>query len=116
MRTEKKRAPISRAMVPIAILAVVVGLEGFGLLGSDPGPTDEEVESALEDEGATLGISELTVDCPDDAAETEVDARLECTIATPAGTSAQVTVMNHEDEFEWSRQPFFELARGAPGP
>jgi Domain of unknown function (DUF4333) len=108
-------------VAPIWIVLILVGIawqafnlfDGCGEIFSDkPGPTAEESESALEDDAALQGLTGANVACPDSAEDTEVGANFECTITSASGESANVTVTNREDNFEWSRAPFFRLQRG----
>lgn len=80
------------------------------------GPTAEETEAALVSDATMLGLDGATARCPDSAEDTEVGGRFDCTITTASGSSASVTVTNHEEDFEWSRQPLFGLLRQGGGP
>ena len=111
----RRRATLAR-VVGALVLAALIGADALGVFdeGGGSGPTAEEVEEALVDDAAALGI-ELTVDCPDDAAETDVGESFECVAANSAGLTRAVPVTNLEDGFEWPRRPLLELGR-AGGP
>ncbi len=107
-------------VAPIWIVLILVGIawqafnlfDGCGEIFSDkPGPTAEETESALEDDAAAQGLTGATVDCPDSAEDTEVGATFDCTVTASQGRTETITVTNNEDNFEWSREPFFRLQR-----
>ena len=107
-------------VAPIWIVLILVGIawqafnlfDGCGEIFSEKtGPTAEETESALEDDAAAQELTGATVECPDSAEDTEVGATFDCTVTASQGRTETITVTNNEDNFEWSREPFFRLQR-----
>lgn len=112
-----KRTGVGRLVVWV-VVAIAIGVANFSSvfdgcdsIGSKPGPTAGETESAIVSDAAIQGLTGATAECPGSAEDTEVDATFQCTVTAPSGASQPITVTNHEDSFEWSRQPFFKLQR-----
>jgi len=105
-------------VAPIWIVLILIGIawQGFnlfngcgGIFGSNPGPTADEAESALESDAALQGVEGPAADCPDSAEDTEVGETFDCTLSNLDGESATIVVTNRDDSFEWSRASFTPL-------
>ncbi len=122
---EAPKPPPGRGRIGLGwVVIVLIGLawQGFNLFdgcgevfNSEPGPTAEETESALESDAAFQGLTASTANCPDSAEDTEVGSSFDCEITTASGNSGTVTVTNREEQFEWPRGPFVELLRQEQG-
>lgn len=97
--TKRKRSP-ARLAVWLIALGALFGISELGLFEDKPGPDPAEVEQAISDNAADYGVT-ITVDCPDDAEETEVEASFLCSVTTDDGDSFRIRVTNHEDNFSW---------------
>jgi hypothetical protein len=104
----KRKRPAVRGLVWLALIAAAIGAERLGVFDGSTGPDPGQVEQAIADD-ARQYHAEVTVDCPDDADETEVGESFECTAANAAGDTATVTVINNEDSFEWQSGPLSTL-------
>jgi Domain of unknown function (DUF4333) len=102
----KRLAP--RLAVWLIALAVLFGITKLDLFADKPGPTADAVETAIADNAQkAFGIT-VTVECPDDADETEVNQTFVCTVTDPEGESMQISVTNRDDTFSW---PGYRLRR-----
>lgn len=106
----KKKGPAVRSVVRWAVILGVVGIAIATTGDGDPGPDASEVEDALVSDASSLGLA-LTVECPDDTNEAPVGSRFTCVAESASGAVRDVVVVNEEDEFRWSRKPFFELQK-----
>jgi hypothetical protein len=106
---KNKGNPVGRIVVWVVVIAAFFGVERLGIFGDAPGPTASEVEEAITESALQFGVK-VTVDCPDDAEDTEVDATFTCTATNRRGTSVDVLVTNHEDNYEWETGPLSTLA------
>ena len=119
-----RRSGIGPGAIWIVIILIGIasqaadGFEGCAdAFEQKPGPTAQEAEDALLADAQEIGLSGVTVDCPDSAEDTEAGASFECTVTDPGtGATVPIEVTNREDSFEWSRRPFAELLRERAGP
>jgi hypothetical protein len=109
-QTEKKKGnPVARGVIWVVVIAAFFAIDRLGIFDGATGPTATEVEQAIADSAQQFGVK-VTVDCPDDAEDTEVDATFTCTATNRRGTSVEVLVTNHEDNYEWDTGPLSTLA------
>jgi hypothetical protein len=104
---QRKRSP-ARLLVWLVVIAGFFAVNQLGVFDEATGPTAEEVEQAIVDSARQFGV-EVTVDCPDDAEDTEVDGTFVCTATAPGGRTVEIVVTNHEDTFEWETGPLTTL-------
>ncbi len=83
------------------------GLDRAGVFESPPGPDADQVEKAIVDNAADYGAT-VTVDCPDDADQTEVEASFRC-VVNAGNQTFPIRVTNHEDNFSWPSDQFTTL-------
>lgn len=105
-------------LIVVGIISQAAGaLDGCGeAFEEKPGPTAEEVESALASDAEMLGLAGASASCPDSSEDTEVGQTFDCTVTAATGQAATVTVTNGDGEFEWSRASFFQLLQQQPAP
>jgi hypothetical protein len=106
---KKKGNPVARGVIWVIVIAAFFGIDRLGIFDEATGPTAAEVEEAITDSARQFGV-QVTVDCPDNAEDTEVDATFTCTATNRRGTSVDVLVTNHEDNYEWDTGPLSTLA------
>ncbi len=95
---KRRRSPARYGVWLIALGALFV-ITTLGIFDSAPGPDPAKVEQAIVDNAADYGAT-VTVDCPDDADQTEVDAGFRC-IVTAGRETFPILVTNREDTFAW---------------
>jgi hypothetical protein len=107
---EQPRRKRSRVGTLVWIVLLGAGIAGseLGVFDEPTGPEAAEVEGAITLDAFESGVS-VSVECPDDAVETEVGDSFECVATTPKGESVTITVRNNEETFEWQGRPWSEL-------
>jgi hypothetical protein len=106
---KKKKRPALRAVVWLVVLGAAVGADRLGVFDQPTGPDPGQVEEAIADDARQYGVS-VTVDCPDDAEDTEAEGTFKCTATSGSGETVTIKVTNHEDTFEWQSGPLSTLA------
>lgn len=101
-----KRSP-ARLLIWLVALAALFGVARLGIFDPAPGPDADQVEEAIVDNAADYGAT-VTVACPDDADQTEVDASFRC-VVTAGNRTFPIRVTNHEDNFSWPSDQFATL-------
>ena len=104
----KRKRTVARGLIWLVVLAGFFGVERLGIFDQPPGPPADEVEAAIADSARQFGVT-VTVQCPDDAEDTEAEATFVCTATDRRGRSVEIVVTNHEDTFEWQTGPLSTL-------
>lgn len=104
--SKRKRSP-ARLLVWLVALVALFGLDRAGVFESPPGPDADQVEEAIVDNAADYGVT-VTVDCPGDADQTEVEASFRC-VVNAGNETFPIRVTNHEDNFSWPSDQFTTL-------
>lgn len=104
--SKRKRSP-ARLLVWLVALVALFGLDRAGVFESPPGPDADQVEEAIVDNAADYGVT-VTVDCPDDADQTEAEASFRC-VVNAGNQTFPIRVTNHEDNFSWPSDQFTTL-------
>lgn len=105
----KKKRRALRGVVWLVVLGAAIGADRLGVFDQPTGPDAGQVEEAIADDARQYGVT-VTVDCPDDAEDTEVEGTFKCTATSAAGETVTIKVTNHEDTFEWQGGPLSTLA------
>ena len=103
----KRKRSSARLLVWLVALVALFGLDRAGVFESPPGPDADQVEEAIVDNAADYGVT-VTVDCPDDADQTEVEASFRC-VVNAGNETFPIRVTNHEDNFSWPSDQFTTL-------
>lgn len=98
--TAKKRPQWARLVIWLIALAAVFAIAKLGPFEQQPGPDPGAVEDAITENAADNGVT-LTVDCPESAAEAEVDSTFRCAATTADGQTFRIPVTNEGDTFSW---------------
>jgi hypothetical protein len=104
-----RKRPARRLLVWLVVIGGLFAADALGVFDQPPGPDVDRVEQAIADDARQYGVV-VTVDCPDDADQTEVDASFKCTATSASGETVTIRVINHEDSFEWQSGPLSTLS------